>query len=406
MLKKIISCLCIFVFIVFPYQKNSIALQYDENLYDLYWTIPSSVQVSRTYEEFTLLEFSRLEIAALLLNQQSGSYSHTVFSPCGGAVHLHERGTNELFKFYPTLRTTSYYVEQGKEEKHVIFLTAIHNMKGEWLVFHFDIYHDLQIRGLFIDSVGKIVWKQLDETTLECTPEDYYSMFTCVREFFQQKKWTSAEKLLRYCFSGKLWENSIYACNCVEEDCKLDYFPQDDFCVASNPDELCSFSDKNFDKVLIVDYQFTKEDKEHLATFLNTTREMMDYTFTSTNYLAYADECYRLDNEDGKWLYIGEITYCPIPEAFAYCCLKALKNPDGEWMFSYTTDTMINDTVYIKTYGVSPLIENCDKQNILYFEYLNNLGMIGLNNEPFTMDHWITSMFSFRMNDMCSIIED
>ena len=126
-----VMLVCILLFISFSHVKTSAATDVN-SFYDLYWFLPSNMQVTRMYEEFTFQELMQLEKAAKILNHQEGTYSHTFFSSCGGAVHLHERETGFKYQFYATLRTTSYYFDEEKNKvRHLIFMTAIKNKNND-----------------------------------------------------------------------------------------------------------------------------------------------------------------------------------------------------------------------------------------------------------------------------------
>jgi hypothetical protein len=79
--------------------------------------------------------------------------------------------------------------------------------------------------------------------------------------------------------------------------------------------------------------------------------------------------------------------------------LKALKDENGTWSFSYTTDNMVKSQIFLKTFGISPLLECSSKQECLYLEYLNVLGLLLLNCEDGTCSEEITMLFSLRAYD-------
>ncbi|HXK51697.1 MAG TPA: hypothetical protein PLE09_04040 [Caldisericia bacterium] len=370
--------------------------------HELYWYIPSTMKVDRIYEEFTFQESQQLEVAAKHFNPKEGEYSHSVISPCGGAIHLHPTTSmDRMIKFYPTLRTTSYFKSpSGEEEKTLVFLTCAKNMEGEWLFFYFDLHGTVSLKALLVDQDASVRWSFEDDTPIEKNKDGLMIMYNAVWGAFEENEWTRPQELLSVCFSGKLWEDVLFSCNTikVEEDV-LDQ-PSESFEKAESFDDLMHWHQQDFEKTRIADYSFKDEDREALANFLNHTRERMELPYTRFNVIAYAEQCYYLEDESQhRIMYVGEITYCPIPECFKYCSLKALKDENGTWSFSYTTDNMVKSQVFLKTFGISPLLECSSKQECLYLEYLNALGLLLLNCEDGTCSEEITMLFSLRAYD-------
>ncbi|MDD4029297.1 MAG: hypothetical protein PHX86_06290 [Caldisericia bacterium] len=405
MIRKSLCFLCIATILFMPFSSNVTAVDHTSpSFYTLYWLVPSSMKVSRLYEEFTFQEQKQLEVAARSLNPQQGDYSHSVFSPCGGAIHLHPvESIKNMYKFYPTLRCTSYYRESnGEIKKSLVFLTSVKNQEGDWLFFHFDVYKTLSLKALLLNSDATVQWKHISVARVEKSIDGFMKMYQTVWDMFEEKQWSEAQELVSICFSGKLWEDILFSCKTMDENANPSREPLSDFVKANSPKELLDWYAKDFEKTRVRDYRFQTEDRDALANFLNHTREKNDFSFTCFNVVAYTDDCYHLEDESHRRiLYVGEVTYCPIPECFRNCCLKALKDANKEWSFSYTTNTMIKNEVFLKTYGVSPLIADCEQEERLYLEYLNALGLLLINDEKPSLSEQITLLFSLRAKDSC-----
>ena len=268
------------------------------------------------------------------------------------------------------------------------------------MFFHFDYNRTLTLKGLFIDSNGNIRWQEIDPTPVDHTVNAYYAMYKHVIEAFEQKSMNSFTNLVSICFSGKLWENLIYTCETKNNDSVTPALDETGIVKAFSPSELCTWTDERYSGQEIK-YKFTEEDRKSMACFLNETREKLDFHYENNNFVAYADGCYLLQDEDSSSLtYIADITYCPLPDAFKYCYLQGIKGDNNKWTFSYTTDLIFPDKTFIKTYEISPLLEDENERQKVYLHYLNNLGMLILNEEPFTNSKWITMIFSLRMKGL------
>ncbi len=398
--------LCFFCVVCILFMSPSSTVTAVKNIpptfHELYWFIPSTMKVDRTYEEFTFQESQQLVVAMKYMNPREGEYSHSVFSPCGGAIHLYPIvAIDKVIKFYPTLRTTSYYKSpNGEEIKTLIFLTCAKNIEGEWLFFYFDLHGTLSLKALLVDKNATIRWSYTDDTPAEKSRNGLMTIYNTVWEVFEENGWTRPQELLAVCFSGKLWEDILFSCNTIEVEEESFDQQSESFEKTESFDDLMHWHEQDFEKTRIADYSFKDEDREALANFLNHTRERLDLPYTRFNVIVYADQCYYFEDESHRRImYVGEITYCPIPECFKYHSLKALKDENGQWSFSYTTDNMVQNKVFLKTYGVSPLLEDCTKQECLYLEYLNALGLLLLNCEDGSYGDEITMLFSLRAFD-------
>jgi hypothetical protein len=405
MIRKSLALLLIVAILFMPFTSKVTAVRNSSpSFYELYWFIPSSVKVVRLFEEFTLQELKQLEIAATHLNPQEGEYSHSVFSPCGGAIHLHSmESMNRVYKFYPTLRSTSYYkMPNGEMQKTLVFLSCVRNTKGDWLFFHFDMHKTLSLKAVLLDQHATIQWEHLDDSPVESTIDGFMGLYQTVWNEFEENQWTDYQDLLSICFSGKLWESVLFTCQSTDLPSFVSSQETHDFVKADSPTELLHWYKKDFEKTKVRDYRFNNKDRDALANFLNHTREKVDFSFNSFNVIAYTDYCYHLEDDSRRrLLYVGEVTYCPIPECFKDCCLKAVLDENEEWSFSYTNNTMIKNKVFLKTYGLSPLIENCQRDEKLYLQYLHTLGLVLLNEEDVSSSELITLLFSMRLNDSC-----
>jgi Ca2+/Na+ antiporter len=403
MIRKSLYFLLIVTILFMPFTSKVTAVRNSSpSFYELYWLIPSSVRVVRLFEEFTLQELKQLEIATKHLNPHEGEYSHSVFSPCGGSIHLHPvESMTRYYKFYPTLRSTSYYkMPSGEMQKTLVFLSCAKNTNGDWLFFHFDIHKILSLKAVLLDQHATIQWEHWDDSPVEASIDGFMGLYQTVWNEFEENHWSDYQDLLSICFSGKLWESLLFTCQTIDLPSFEPNQESHDFVMADSPTELLHWYKKDFEKTRIRDYRFNAKDREALANFLNHTREKVDFSFTDCNVIAYTDYCYYLEDESRRrLLYVGEVTYCPIPECFKNCCLKAIHDENEEWSFSYTNNTMIKDKVFLKTYGLSPLIENCQKDERLYLQYLNALGLLLLNEEEPSSSELITLLFSMRLSD-------